>query len=222
MSPATHSATDFRRTFRDFRQRHVGEDVWVLGSAASMDFVAPEFFANKCVIGVNDVFRKFPCSYLVRKEASGAAEALASGIPLILSEYDCGNREASKNDVPGVAWYFDHVQNTCTEIDLSVVGTDKLVVGYSTITSAIHLAAEMGAANILLCGHDGGMLEGRMTYRGYYAEDGQYTAWYRDWVRQIMGQTRALRTRLMEVYGCRIYSLNPFLGFDLEGHRFEC
>ncbi|MFN0196228.1 MAG: hypothetical protein ACKVT0_05750 [Planctomycetaceae bacterium] len=210
-----------RRFVAELCQRHAGEDIWVIGSASSMDFVAPEFFANKCVIGVNDVFRKYPCTYLVRKENTGAADALASGIPLICSEYDCGNRTASRNSVEGTVWYFDHVHNDCVEMDLSVVGTNRIVVSHSTITSAIHIAADMGAANIMICGHDGGMFEGRMTYRGYYGDDPAYQQWYRDWVRKIMQQSRILRDRLKEVYGCQIHSLNPFIGFDLEGRRFE-
>ncbi|MDA0834415.1 MAG: hypothetical protein O2955_21775 [Planctomycetota bacterium] len=221
MTTATRQSTSLRRPVAEFCQRHAGEDIWVIAAAASMDYVEPEFFANKCVIGVNDVFKKYPCDYLVRKETSGAAEAFASGIPLIISEYDCGNRNGARNAADGTAWYYDHVHNECTAIDLSVVGTDRIVVSYSTITSAIHIAAYMGAANIIICGHDGGMLDGRMTYRGYYPEDAKFQKWYKDWVRQIMDQTRALRDRLKQVYGCQIQSLNPFIGLDLEGHRFE-
>ncbi len=187
-----------------------------------MDHVAPEFFANKIVIGVNDVYFKYPCDYLVRKEALGAEDALQSGIPLLISEYDCGNRRGGrKNSVNGTAWYYDHLNNECTAVDLSVVGTDQIVVSYSTITSAIHIAGYMGAANIMICGHDGGMLDGRMQYQGYYQSDQSYAVWYQSWVRLIMGQSRALRDRLFDVYGCRVYSLNPFIGFDLEGHKFE-
>lgn len=209
-----------RKSITELKNCHIGADIWVIAAAASMNYVQPDFFKNKITIGVNDVFLKFPCTYLVRKEAAGATEANKSGIPLIISEYDCGNRNTSINYAKD-AWYFDHVNNGCTTMDLSVVGTDKIVVSYSTITSAIHIAAYMGAANIMICGHDGGMLDGQMTYKGYYSENPTYSTWYRGWVQQIMQQSVDLRNRLIEVYGCQIYSLNPFIGFGLEGHKFE-
>jgi hypothetical protein len=209
-----------RRFITEFKQRHTGQDIWVIGAASSMDYVEPEFFANKLVIGVNNVYKRFPCTYLVRKEKEGADEARASGISLILSEYDSGDRNAGRNEVDGEAWYFDHLQNTCNTIDLSIVGTDQIVVSWSTITSAMHVAAYMGASNIMLCGHDGGALDGKMTYDGYYPENPEYAKWYRDWVSKIMGQTCEVRDRLQKVYGCRVYSLNPFIGFGLESHAF--
>ncbi len=186
-----------------------------------MNFVAPEFFLNKIVIGVNDVYRKYPCTYLVRKEALGAEAAVATGIPLLISEFDCGNRGGNRNQVDGAAWYYDHLNNECIAMDLSIVGTDRIVVSFSTITSAIHIAAYMGAANIMICGHDGGMLDGQINYQGYYPEGSVCSVWYRDWVRQIMNQSRQLRDKLAQVYGCRVHSLNPFIGFDFEGHSFE-
>lgn len=221
----TESGTSVERSIRrpitEFRDRHRGEDIWVVASGSSMDYVDPAFFRNKVVIGVNEVYRHFPCTYLVRKEAMGADDASEYGVPLLISEYDCGNRTAARNSVKGTAWYYDHEHNNCTAVDLSVVGGDKIIVSYSTITSAMHIAAYMGAANIMVCGHDGGALDRRMTYRGYYPEDQSYSTWYRHWVSQIMGQSMLVRQKLSDVYGCRMYTLNPFIGFDLEGHVFS-
>lgn len=209
-----------RRSIIDFKNRHQGEDLWVIGAAASMNYVSPRFFHNKITIGVNNVYRRFPCTYLVRKEQSGADEAQASGIPLLLSEYDCGFRSRGRNAVPGPAWYFSHAENDCDHPDLSVVGTDRIVVSYSTIGSALHLAAYMGAANILICGHDGGTLDGSLTFDSYH-DEAIHVDWYKSFVRVAVRQSRDLRGRLREVYGCEIYSLNPFIGFDWEGHRFD-
>ena len=64
----------------EFRDRHHGEDVWVVASGASMNHVAPEFFAGRTVVGVNDVYRRFPVTYAVRKHHDGA-QAVIDGPP---------------------------------------------------------------------------------------------------------------------------------------------
>ena len=43
---------------------------------------------------------------------------------------------------------------------------DGLVVSHSTITSAMHLAAYMGAATVILAGHDCGALDGQLNFAG--------------------------------------------------------
>ena len=37
----------------DLKDRHAGEDVWVLGSGASMNFLNPRFFDGKLVVATN-------------------------------------------------------------------------------------------------------------------------------------------------------------------------
>ena len=100
-----------------------------------------------------------------------------------------------------------------------MVGTDKIVVSYSTITSAIHIAAYMGAANIIVVGHDCGKLDGELNTR--LSESPMGTKFYSDFVGQIETSTIQLRTRIKEVYGCNLYSLNPFVNFGIEGHKYE-
>lgn len=209
-----------RRSVTELKNRHFGADIWLIASGSSMDHVDPVFFRGKLTVGVNDVYKKFPCCYLVRKEHVGSEDAFRSGIPLILSKHDSGSYRGVLNSVPGRAWYFDHPDNI--DVPLEAIGTDQLIASASTITSALHLCAYMGAANIIVCGHDGGTLDGRTTYHGYYPEpDAAREEWYRGWVQGMMPQTFLVRDRLQEVYGCRIYGLNPFLSFQLEGHRFE-
>lgn len=194
---------------------HAGADIWIVAAGATMDHIAPEFFAGKVSIGVNGVYRRFRTTYLIRKERKGAEEAAASGIPLIVSEYEWGGTER-KNDVG--TWWFPHFPNR-HEPDLSVLGSDRIVVSWSTITSAMHVAAYMGAANIILCGHDCGRLDGRLNF-GCYAPPAD-PVWYRGWLREIEAHSAQVRAGLERHYGCRVYSLNPFLNVGLEGHKWE-
>ena len=122
-------------------------------------------------------------------------------------------------------YYFNHLDNQHDKVDTSVIGGDKIVVSFSTITSAMHLAAYMGAANIIICGHDAGLLDGKMNFHEYFTDikDTPWQNWgqYRNWLKVIEGQTLAVKNKLIEVYGVNIVSLNPFINFGLEGHKYE-
>lgn len=204
-----------------------GHDVYVIASGPSAGYVDPTFFDNKWSIGVNEVWRRFKPDFLLRKEAARAREfadaARAMGAISVISRYDCGMYSRKLN--PDVCDYvFDHPDNAKDgNIDLSPVDdaeSGRLVVSWSTITSAIHLAAYMGASNIVLVGHDCGRLDGGTNFTGYPPSLGG-AEFYRRWLPAIEPQTIALRATLQEVYGCRVYSLNPFLNFGLEGHHYE-
>jgi carbonic anhydrase len=108
------------------------------------------------------------------------------------------------------------------EVDLSVIREDSrmIVVSYSTITSAMHVAAVMGAANIILCGHDCGTLNGNSRFSGYN-EALMGDRRYRDWLKEILPQTMAVRKRIRAVFGCNVYTLSPFIGIDPEDWEFD-
>lgn len=211
-----------KRGIKELKNIHKGQDIWIIGSGASMDFVDPSFFEGKITMGVNAVYCKFKCDYLVRKENKGIKEAYESGSKLIVSQYNRGVEHRKQNEVDGEYWYFKHLSNKQTDIDFSIVGTDKIIVSWSTITSAIHIAAYMGAKNIILCGHDCGMVDGNSNFNGYYSNlSDQKNDWYSNWIREIEDQTIQVRDKMKEVYSCNIYSLNPFASLNLEGHKFE-
>ena len=87
----------------------------------------------------------------------------------------------------------------------------------------------MGAKYIILVGHDCGTLDGEPNFNGYH-DDSTYSIShgneepkekYKLWLSEIEEQTITLKKLLKEKYGCEIYSLNPFINFGLEGHRYE-
>ncbi len=90
------------------------------------------------------------------------------------------------------------------------------------MTSAIHMAAYMGAKNIILCGHDCGMLDGKNNLNGYYENLSNRTIeWYSSYLKKIEDQTVQVKKKMKEIYGCNVYSLNPFVSLNLEGHKFK-
>jgi len=223
------------RSIVGFKGRHAGEDIYIIAAGASCDYIDPSFFDGKVVIGVNRVFRKFRCDYVIMKEYGGAAwiEELdkSKAIPII-SKWDSGNIKQGKQRLNTDYFrnpqciYFDHLENTREVVDLSVIEDDtgKLVVSYSSITTAMHLAAWLGARNILLVVHDCGTLDSKENFEGYndantimpWREPGEYRAW----LGKIESQTVAVRNQIRGKYALNIYSLNPFVNFGLEGHLY--
>jgi hypothetical protein len=215
------------------KDKHLNEDIYIIASGASMDFIDPSFFDEKITIGVNQVYKKFDCTYLVRKEVKFIQPSLVAGSIVIVSEFDSGNLNSGEHKLntnkvehPNL-YYFEHLDNLHDKVDTSVISkdSDKMVVSFSTVTTAMHIAAYMGAFNIILCGHDAGVLDGKMNFDGYVDKitDTPWQNWgqYRNWLRVIEGQTLAVKKALEDCYDINIVSLNPFINFGLEGHRYE-
>jgi hypothetical protein len=203
---------------------HDGADIWVIASGPSAGFVEPGFFDGKITIGVNRVWTRFETKYLVVKEQAVLPAAIATGSVVVASNHNCGNLSYAVNKAKTNGrnyYYFEHQNNETEHIDLSVIGSDKIIVSFSTITSAMHLAAYMGAANIILVGHDCGTIDGQVNFDGYPESLSKSEVFYRDFLSRIEPQTRMVKAKLIEAYGCRIYSLNPWINFGLEDHSYE-
>ena len=205
------------------RNQYSGDDCYIVAAGASAGFVSPSFFSGKLAIGVNEVYTRFPrLPYHIRKEATGMDEVVKAiqphGGKLIISKYNSGSHTCGLNKTDQADYVFNHEENRLKEIDLSVLGEDKLIVSYSTITSAMHLAAYMGVYNIILVGHDCGLLDGHANFEGYPTATGGQEFYLR-WITEIEPQTLIVKKALQNFYGCHIYSLNPFINFGLEGHH---
>lgn len=218
----------------DFKNCHKDEDIYILASGKSVDFIDQSFFNNKIVLGVNQVYKKVNCNYLLRKENELINEAIKCSPKSIhfISKGKCGeannvNETYIKKHLPNAKniVIYDHNRNILS-VPNKLPSNDSLVVSYSTITTAIHLASYMGAKNILLVGHDGGLINGECNFKGYHTDRTYKIAWrngindYKKWVTKIDGHTCKLKSMLKEQYNCNIYSINPFINFNLEGNKY--
>jgi hypothetical protein len=221
-----------RAPHTQLKDKHAGKDIWVVASGASMDHVDALFFENKVAIGINRVYIKFSGLDLVLiKHEQFVRDALESGQAVIMSKHDCGDIDRPENK-HSANYIFTHKRGRFGNLEknfkdnLDAVGIDDdIFVSHSTITSGIHLAAYMGARNIIVCGHDCGRLDGKLFFDGYERLPGwetreKYETRMLGWFAHIEKETAALRKKLREVYGCNIYSLNPFLNFAMEGHIY--
>jgi hypothetical protein len=49
----------------ELKNKHEGEDIYILASGKSVDFFNEDFFENKIVIGVNQAYKKICCDFIV-------------------------------------------------------------------------------------------------------------------------------------------------------------
>ena len=235
------------KLLKEFKDIHKDSDIYILASGKSIDFIDNSYFKNKIVIGINQAYKKIPCQYLVRKESFYAKTILEenSDSVVFISRGDCGNidnisltkttnclKNILKNiDNKNIVVY-NHNQNEHSKypsvnIIKDLHDNDSLYVSYSTITTGIHLAVYMGAKNIILIGHDCGTLNGECNFANYHnKETFSHVGWknekdYINWLLKIENTTIQLKKILKTVYDCNVYSLNPFINFNLEGNIYK-
>lgn len=212
----------------ELKNKHKDEDIWVIAAGPSLNYVNSSFFENKITIGVNRICKFFDCDYIVAKDGRGFSDILNNSsheTKLILSKHESGNLHQNLNTCDREHYIFEHPAKPGENPDISCItkDSDKIVVSYSTITSAIHLAAYMGAKNIMICGHDCGTIDGNSTIKDYYGKikPCQGTeAGYVNWLSKIENHTAVVCSKITEKYNCNIHSLNPFINFNLEGHKY--
>jgi hypothetical protein len=203
----------------DLASAHYGETIWVLGSGPSLNFLSPQFFDDKTTVSTNLSAHTlgFQPDYVFSHYHRWARE-LSATMEKVTLKRDTLSLEEWAGDVPddvvlieqdnynppGSAWnpLTTHPPKACS-----------LAYGSSSLHGSMHLAAWLGAAHIVLVGADCGTIDGDNRVAGY--PDG-HKLWslYNE-------HHKLMKEWLVREYGVTVYSLNPFVNFNLEGHRFE-
>lgn len=210
-----------------YKDKHKGQDIYIIGSGASMDYVHPSFFTNKITIALNKVYKKYTNSdYCYYKDINTQ------------TYFEIFKKEIGTYKIKFIAQYHDPAAdyiyipaaNQKSFSDISLLGTDRIINTENCSTTAIHVAYYMGAANIILCGLDHGKINGRNNYKGYYSDDdlksinaiGKVSG---EWVelsyihQYLEYDIQQLRNALHE-RGCEVMSLCPFINLGMEGHAY--
>ena len=219
-----------------FKDKHKHKDIYILASGKSVDFLPTSFLENKIVIGVNQAYKYYVPTYLVRKECKLIDTVLKECPQTIhfISKGDCGNTNTKNSELLTTHNYFNQKDKIVVYNHLNNIGNltslppkGHLIVSNSTITTAIHLAAYMGAKNIILVGHDCGTINGHPNFKGYHSDSTYKIAHkngktdYINWLSKIENQTIKLKSLLKKQYGCNVVSINPFINFWLEGNTLN-
>lgn len=214
---------------RNHKGRFAGRDIYVLGSGPTLNHVPVRFFDRKVLVAANHGAMTVldRVDYLVTKYHRHAWEYAERwpDIPVVTPRGDMGR--TGLNELAGDAPFIlvEHNNNpgdTWQPSDWPTV-PDGIVATWSTICTAMHWAAYLGAANIIMVGHDCGHIDNAGRVPGYRQaadgvtdDDGDAHMW-----QGFDRQSRMVKAELEDRYGCTVTSVNPFINLNLEGHRWS-
>jgi hypothetical protein len=208
---------------KDLENLHKGETVWVFGSGSTLNFIDPAFFNDKICVTANHVGKTFGLkafyaysNYHQQDIHQGFGDGLITAVMLAkdtLTQQGWAGELPNKVALshahsfapPGSSW--DPYKMPPPE--------GQIVYGSSSIHGAMHLAAHLGASHIVLVGADAGLIDNESNVQDYPVPTQQFSlsVWNRHSI--------VLKRWLAERYGVKIYSLNPFINLNLEGHTFQ-
>jgi len=198
--------------------KHDGDTVWVTGSGRSLSFIDAGFFDDKVTVAVNLSARLhgFTPTYLFshyHRHISADLDSESIGVTL---ERDTLSNQPW-DDAPENVCFYPHASSQPAGEKWDPYAKPplegSLVYGSSSLHGAMHLAAFVGARFVVLVGADCGTLDGEHRIADY-PDGGKPWHIYEH-------HNRRMKQWLKECYGCEVYSLNPFINLNLEGHKFE-
>jgi len=187
-----------RTSLEHFKDIHKGEDIYVMGSGKTCDFLDPSFFDNKICIGINAAFKRYKPLYIVKKDFLDRDEtfdyARDNNIPIFYSEKAMGSHhntnpkahmkpDEDSSKIKTIMFKHSPLlehhtgDNEIKKIYENTFKNNNLMISRSTITSGIHLAFYMGAKNIILVGHDCCFIKKESNYEGYHDNKSMKPAW---------------------------------------------
>jgi len=215
---------------QDFKNIHEGETIWVFGSGASVGFLDPAFFDDKICVSTNLVAEHLPLQqfYLFSHYHPAVNRQLLNPGLLHAFTHDlCSTRWSGTGFYGEGEWCFGNPPPESVTINklsfTNPLGSsfnpfhhskdDELVFGSSSIHGSIHLAAYMGAKNIMLVGADCGTIDGAHRVDGYPVGHNPWQLYN--------NHLMTMKKWVGDKFGANVYSLNPFVNFNLEGHTFQ-
>lgn len=211
---------------RDLKDSRKGETAWVLGSGGTLNYLDPSFFDGKLVVSTNLGPVRFGIKHpqFVFTHYHGMAEEALdhAGVVVTLAR-DTLTQKPWPGDVPHrlVLIPQDTYVGPSDRWDPNSTHRprpDSLAYGSSSLHGAMHLAAHIGAAHIVMVGADCGVIDGQVNLDGYPVLGG---AGDTDRILSLYERDHnRMKQYLVSTYGVTVYSLNPFINLNLEGHRF--
>lgn len=202
-----------------FRDSRKGETAWVLASGASLNYIPRSFWHGRLVVCVNFVGVRlglaefYSVTHYHRDAALIATER--PDLPVIAPRIDQGGPAAIP--VPpdeSNIFYINTGTQAYSQFDCAELWPrqpDTLVVGPTSLHMTMHFAQYLGATSIILAGADCGLLDGDSNFTSYQPGDNPMAVWEQT-LPQVANQLRS--------EGVTVMSLNPFVNFGLEGHKY--
>ena len=204
-------------TLADFVGKHDGQVAYVIGSGNSCTFFDSTFFDDALTVGVNDGWAQFlpKVTYMVTKYHEDAERWVGSERVqnVIVSRGNTGQLGQLMRDRDDLV-VFEHAANRVQEFTAEDFPDSNLVVSYSTITSAMHFAATLGASAIITVGADCGWIDDKSNV-------GEHPpGLINDFAKHFDLQNRIVADEIRRRYNIPVMSLSPFVTPNMEGHKF--
>ena len=199
--------------------KHKGQTVYIIGTGPSLRCLPMDFFAGQLTIGINQAWRHLKTTYSITVH------------PELVQEYEASTQKTGtqwivKKKPPMAHLKLDNPKYYVfhTSYDVQCVKTrpqDTLYLGEGAQTTAMDMAARMGAKFVCLVGCDAKRLGGdyhahdqHVRFVGRTPED-QYRL-YRESTADVRKVLRDLRVS--------VFTLSPFIGIDAgeEDYRRLC
>jgi len=197
----------------ELKDKHKGEDIYIIASGATMNHFSRKFFEGRTVIGLNRIYEFFPCTYMLTHHHNIVQECIDFGVPVITSEFGTCVFKAPRHNFKGEYYYYKHTPQGYSGVDLSCF-PEFIGAAGTPVVAAIQVAVIMGASNVVLCGVDGGKLDGISNYHKYPLPS---QVGHPGRVQNAINLTASMVRKL----GVGVCSIIPFTNLTLEGHVFE-
>ena len=210
----------------DLKGVRAGETAWVMGSGGTLNHLDPEFFADKLTVVTNTgpvLFGVTP-DFVFTHYHSCAVEALDYGCPVVTLACDTRTRvpwQGAKPDHLVLIPQDSYVgpSDSWNPATTHPPRPDSLAYGSSSLHGTMHLAAHIGAKHLVMVGADAGRLDQTANLAGYGQLGGGGSE--QDRILSLYERDhRRMKDWLVANYGVTVYSLNPFVNLNLEGHTF--
>jgi hypothetical protein len=209
----------------DLKDVRAGETAWVFGSGGTMNYLHPEFFADKLVVSTNLASTTFGVrpDFVFTHYHYVAVDALPLSAQVVTLACDTRSQQPWQGEQPDNLVLIPQNSYVGPSDAWDVFGRhtprpDSLAYGSSSIHGAMHLAAWIGCKHLVMVGADCGVLDGKVNLDGYGILGGPGDT---DRILSLYNRDhRRMKDWLVANYGVTVYSLNPFINLNLEGHTF--
>lgn len=216
------------------KNAHKNNDIYIICSGASVNNFPKNFFKNKITISLNRMFYYFNCNYIICKELDNNTfknikkNSTKKKVKLIMSENLYGDPENRKYNIFDYKYFYffknlSKSRNRQKPNFKALKNTQYLINSYSTISSALHLAAHLGAKNIFVIGHDCCKYEGEYYIKNYYKNynSEKYILNKKKFFKTVSNHSQKVTEKIKKKYKCNIFSIYQGSNFLEIQKKFE-
>ena len=207
-----------KKLITELKNKHAGQDIYVMASGKSLDYVDDSFFEGKVLVGNNSSWKRYKVEYVLDNNYQCALEAMEKGQTVVTSERLVDGDQSVKEFPNHSPYYFHHTQSAhCSDVDMEVFEKEGyLAIGATTVVPTIHLAHYLGAKNIIVCGVDSTSIEDEMYYEGYPVGDILTPAQHIFHISKSFNTVQQITDKIRSL-GTNVVGFNPFVNLAFEG-----